>query len=194
MNSTRHNEVIQTILGRYSIRQFTDQPITREVQEVLLACGLSAPSGVNLKPCHISVAQRSELFTEINQEMVTQGKKLPEYADFFVDPQFNIMRSAALFLLFSANPTSAWYQYDAALMAGNINLAAESLGIGACLLGFARFLFIGEKSDYFHQRLQVPQGYLPLFGMILGYKGSEEQYAIRPAKLDESMSRYISYL
>lgn len=49
----------------------------------------------------------------------------------------------------------------------NIILAAESLDIGSCWIGLIRFFFAHEEEV---QKLDLPEGYKPLYAVCLGYK------------------------
>ena len=44
------NQVIENILTRVSVRQFTGEKISAEQTETLLRCALAAPSAVNQQP------------------------------------------------------------------------------------------------------------------------------------------------
>ena len=48
--SVYENEVINTIMARRSIRKYLDKPVEHEKLEVIVKCGINAPSGVNRQP------------------------------------------------------------------------------------------------------------------------------------------------
>ena len=48
--SVYENEVINTIMARRSIRKYHDKPVEHEKLEVIVKCGINAPSGVNHQP------------------------------------------------------------------------------------------------------------------------------------------------
>ena len=49
------NAVIETILARRSIRKYTSQPVEREKLELIVKCGINAPSGMNKQPWAVRV-------------------------------------------------------------------------------------------------------------------------------------------
>ncbi len=56
---------------------------------------------------------------------------------------------------------------DASAAIENMMLAAESLGIGSCWIGFAKFHFARPESA---RRLGIPEGYEVRYGLSLGYR------------------------
>lgn len=50
------NDVISLIRSRRSIREFVDRPISKEIIDLIVECGLSAPSSKNSNPCFIVTA------------------------------------------------------------------------------------------------------------------------------------------
>ncbi len=56
MQSERSSAVIETILGRRSVRSgFSDRPIPQDQLDIVLACGLAAPSSKNARPWRFHV-------------------------------------------------------------------------------------------------------------------------------------------
>jgi nitroreductase len=49
----------------------------------------------------------------------------------------------------------------------NMLIAAESLGIGSCWIGLARFYFMDPLNC---KRLKIPEGCEPKYAVIFGYK------------------------
>ena len=52
--------VIETIMTRRSIRQYKDEPVSREQMETILKCGINAPSGNNRQEWEIRVVDNPE--------------------------------------------------------------------------------------------------------------------------------------
>ena len=55
------NETLRTILSHRSCRRYTDQPISDETLDLLLACAQSAPTKSNLQQYSIVVVRDPEL-------------------------------------------------------------------------------------------------------------------------------------
>jgi|GEM_PF-6388598 len=61
-------DVYRAVQSRQSIRAFTDREVTREVLDRVLSAAARAPSGGNLQPWHIYVAQGDRL-TELKKRV-----------------------------------------------------------------------------------------------------------------------------
>ncbi len=64
---------------------------------------------------------------------------------------------------------------NAALATENICLAAESLGLGSCIIGLAAFLFNTPGGERYFNELQIPEGYKPIHAVCVGYKNMENE-------------------
>ena len=62
-------------------------------------------------------------------------------------------------------PLSSVVDCSAAIQ--NMLLAAESMNIGTCWIGLARFLFDDESET---ASLRIPKGYKPYYAVAIGYK------------------------
>ncbi len=113
----RQNPIIQTILGRRSIRSFQPGAIEAEVRDILLECAFAAPSAHNRRPCHCIVIEDREQLARL-AEAHDSGKMLDK---------------AALAIAVCAETAGypdgdrAWVE-DGAAVLQNILLAARSLG------------------------------------------------------------------
>jgi nitroreductase len=71
----------------------------------------------------------------------------------------------------------------------NMLIAAESLGIGACWIGFTKFFFNGPDS---YRKLGIPEGYEVQYGVALGYRPAGPA-AKPPARKRERYYHVIKY-
>ena len=62
---------------------------------------------------------------------------------------------------------------DAGVAIENIVLAAESMGLGSCILGGCRDAFNLERGDYFKKLVQFPEGYEFAVGAAIGHPAME---------------------
>jgi len=62
---------------------------------------------------------------------------------------------------------------DAALMAENMVIAAESLGMGSCFLGMAPY-----RAEQIQKKYKLPQRVFPLVELVMGYPA--EEFPARP--------------
>ena len=75
----KENPVVETILGRRSIRSFQPGTVEAEVRERLLECAFAAPSAHNRRPCHCIVIEDREQLARLAEAHDT-GKMLGKAA------------------------------------------------------------------------------------------------------------------
>lgn len=168
------NETLKLLHAHRSIRKFTDQPLSEGQLERIITAGQCAATS--------SFLQGATIIRVSNPE---SRQKLAAYAG-----NQPYVASAAEFLVFCADlrragscceryekPFSGDYTehfiiatVDAALLAQNVVVAAESEGLGICYIGGLRNN-PREVSDL----LQLPQGVYPVFGLCLGYPDQDPE-------------------
>ncbi|MCD7721919.1 MAG: nitroreductase [Prevotellaceae bacterium] len=157
------NAVIETIMARRSVRQYTDQPVERWKLELIAQCGINAPNGMNWQPWQVRVVTSKEFidgttaaFNAANPQMAGDGAK-------------NMFRNATA-VIFIASPSDGSGQIDCGLMGENMVLAAQSLGLGTCCLGGCiPFLRNDPSAAPYLERLALPEGYQLLYAIAVGY-------------------------
>jgi nitroreductase len=77
-------------------------------------------------------------------------------------------------VIISGEEQAKFIQMDCAAAAQNIALAAESLGIGSCIMTSAGFLFVSAKGQKMKKELGIPEGYEHMCSIALGYKGADK--------------------
>ena len=179
------NQTINNILSRRSTRAFTDEKITEETMNIILNVGLHAPSAHNQQSWHFTVIYNKDLIDEINFET---KKVLGNFPDRRLNrisgnENFHIFYNAPVAVIVSGEESAIMPLEDCSAATQNMLIAAESLGIGSCWIGFARYLFTGDKEDYYKEKLSIPEGYMPYHGIALGYKKPRE---IMPLKRREN--------
>jgi len=117
------NEITEAICSRRSIRNYTDEPISKDTVSELLECARFAPSGLNNQPWRFVVID--------DRTIGAQLSALTHYSD--------IVSSAPLLIAVFLDTASS-YHHEKDLMAigasiQNILLAAHSLKLGAVWLG-----------------------------------------------------------
>jgi len=115
-------EAIEAIMGRRSIRRYTDKKIPEETITKLLKAAMNAPSAHNKQPWHFIVVDDRETML-----------KIPEYH------QYSKMlenASHAIVVLGDNNiQTSDFWVHDTSAATENILIAAHAMGLGAVWLG-----------------------------------------------------------
>ncbi|MDR2010845.1 MAG: nitroreductase family protein [Bacteroidales bacterium] len=159
------NVVIENILSRKSVRNYTDQKITEEQFDIMLRAAMAAPSAQNRQPwCFIIVDDRALLETMGTSEILPYSKMTGKAA-------------AAIIVCCDkekagTNGESGFWVQDCSAATQNLLLAAESLGLGAVWNG----LFpVTERSDYVKEVLSLPDNIIPFALVPMGYPAGEEK-------------------
>lgn len=177
------NPVLSNIMARRSVRKYLDKPVEHEKLEILVKCGINAPSGVNRQPWIVRVVEDQKLIAE-----VTEVYKQANAEQVKRDKDFKNMFRNAPNLICVCTPANGGGELDAGLLGENIMLAAQSMGLGTCCLGGpVRFLLSNEKAKFFIERLDIPSDYKLNYIIAVGYP--DEQPDAKPR--DASKVKFI---
>ncbi|MBE01859.1 oxygen-insensitive NADPH nitroreductase [uncultured Marinobacter sp.] len=203
------NPIIELLQAHRSIRKFQDREIPRPLLETLIRAGQCAATSNHI-----------QAYTVIR---VTDRDNRARMAELAGGQQHIV--EAAEFLVFCADlkrPTEAAERagakvirgmteqllvatIDTALMAQNVAVAAESVGLGLCYVGGIR-----NHPEAVADLLKLPEHVYPVFGMSLGYPAQNPEVKprlplaailkddhyddsdapARVAEFDETMHRY----
>ena len=169
------NSVIENILSRQTIREYTNEQVPDELLDVILQCAIRAPSGRNTQPCHLRVLQNREKLEEMNKDFKDiVGWDTPAYTGWDIRPVYH---NAPTFIFIFAKDKS---DMAAGLMAENIALAAHASGLGSCMIGSLGGLFDNhEGAKKWKKILDVPEDWHFLLGMTLGYPNEKPTFKDR---------------
>lgn len=149
-----NNPVIENIMARRSIRQYSQEPVDREVMTKILECGINAPNGQNRQSWEVRVVDSPELMQEIKDAMAKAHPDMPAQA---VAGSF---RNAPTMVFIARDPSYDFSAYDCGLLAQNMMLSAWSLGVGSICLGSpVRYLKDNEICKPYLDRLGFSEGY-----------------------------------
>ena len=177
------NPVLSNMMARRSIRKYLDKPVEHEKLEVIVKCGINAPSGGNRQPWIIRVVEDQKLIADVTEVFKQQN---PEQVA--RDKDFKNMFRNAPNLICVCTPANGGGELDAGLLGENMMLAAQSMGLGTCCLGGpVRFLLSNEKCKFFLDRLDIPADYKLNYILAVGYP--DEQPDAKPR--DASKVKYI---
>jgi glutathione peroxidase-family protein len=164
------NPVLSNMMARRSVRKYLDKSVEHEKLEIVVKCGINAPSGMNRQPWIVRVVEDQKLIAEVN---LAAGRSL-----FYDAPA----------LICVCTPENGGGALDAGLLGENMMLAAQALGLGTCCLqGPVRFLLSNEKCKFFLDRLDIPSDYKLNYILSIGYPN--EQPNAKPR--DASKVKYI---
>lgn len=179
---TTENAVIETILARRSIRRYKPQPVEREKLELIVKCGINAPSGMNKQPWEVRVVDNAAYIDSLTALYTKANPKVAE------DTTFRNMFRNAPAVIFIASPSNGSGQLDCGLLGENMVLAAQSLGLGTCCLGApTRFMKETPEAAPYLEKLGFSEDYTLLYAIGVGYP--DESPAAKPR--DEAKVRFI---
>jgi len=170
------NETLKTIKSRRSIRRYQPGQIREEELQAILDAAIAAPTAMFQQKWHFTVVQKKEILNRIRE--VARQNMLGSGMDFMVqrakDPGFSPFHKAPTVIIASCREDAKFADLDCALAAQNILLAAESMGIGSCIMTSSELWFNGNAGDELKKELGIPDEYRHVCAVTLGYKAEEE--------------------
>ena len=152
------NPVLSSIMTRTSIRQYTNEPVSKADIETMLRAGMAAPTAANKQPWHFVA--------------VTNKEKLAELAG-----RRGMIKQAGVAIIVCGNLDKAmqgkaqeyWIQ-DCSAATENILLAAHALGLGAVWTGcYPTDDRVAEVSKV----LKLPETIVPLCVIAVGHPAEQ---------------------
>ena len=123
--------VIENIMTRVSVRQFTEEPVAKADLETILKAGLQAPSAMNAQDWQVRIVTNQEMLNTLSGFMLSteMGKGMAERLN--GKNAFANAPAVAFIAAETGEKATAYNREDTALMSENILLAAHALGLGA---------------------------------------------------------------
>ncbi|ASB50997.1 nitroreductase family protein [Alkalitalea saponilacus] len=170
--SESFNHTLATIYNRKSVRNFTNQQITKAQLTELVRSGMAAPTAVDKRPwAFVAIDDR--------QTLDKLAEVLP-YARMLKQATGAIMVGGDLDKALSGIEQAYWVQ-DCSAATQNILLAAESMGLGAVWTGVHP---VKEREETVKQILGLPENIVPLNVIAIGYPTGIDKHK---DKWDESI-------
>ena len=161
---SKEQAVIETIMTRRSVRNYTSEPVDREQMAKILECGMFAPSAINMQPWAVRVVDAPDFIEGVTNIAIEQNPELKEQEGFR-----NFFRNAPT-VAFIACPVESYSgEFDCGLLSQNMMLAAWSMGIGSCCLGSVVPVMNSEAAKPYLERLQLPEDYKLQVAIAFGY-------------------------
>lgn len=168
------NDVIKTILARRSVRAFKDKQVKEEDLDTILECASYAPSAMNTQNWHFTAIRNPAIIEKVNSWIVTEIKESgnPNLEGILERADGKVFRNAPCVIVVSTEKQDRFSVINASAATQNMLLAADSLGIGSCWIGTVAILGTSKRADEYASELKIPKGYVPFFGVTLGYSAS----------------------
>lgn len=159
-----HNEVINAIMSRRSIRQYHQVPVGRDTIMQIMTCGINAANGQNKQSWEVRIIDNLATMQQVQDLMVAGNPALP------AEMLRGCMRGAPVMTFIARDKGYDFSAYDCGLLAGNVMLAAQSLGVGSICLGSpVRFINDAENSAEILSLLGFSENYELSLCVGLGY-------------------------
>ena len=172
------NAVIEAIMARRSIRQYHAVPIGRDTLMQIMTCGINAANGQNKQSWEVRIVDNPTTLTQI-QDLMAAGNTA-------LNPNMvkGCMRGAPVMVFIARDRNYDFSAYDCGLLAGNMMLAAQSLGVGSICLGSpVRFINDAENSAEILNILGYSENYELSLCVGLGY--AAETPAAKPRDINK---------
>jgi len=181
------NQVLETIKNRRSIRKYLPDQIKDAELKAILEAGAYAPSAHNEQSWHFTVIRDKQFLDRASEK----AKELMAAQDtdwvkrMGQNSAYHLFHKAPVVVVVSMRKDAMSPLVDCSAAIQNMLLAAESLDIGSCWIGLARYYFsIKEELPL----LNIPEGYEPCYAVTFGYKA---QRPTRPLPRKKDAVNYI---
>ena len=168
MKTLNTNETIKTILSHRSIRKFANKSIEPDVLTQLIECGQAAASSSFVQSCSVIRVINPEHRRQIAE--AAGGQQWVKDAAEFLVYCADLSRVDLACRQHDLGKLEGYTEHfivstvDTALLAQNVLLAAESLGLGGVFIGGIR-----NDPQLVSDLLELPDQTYPVFGMCLGW-------------------------
>ena len=171
--------VIDNMMSRRSIRNYKQQAVPREVLNQIMECGVNAPNAINRQSWEVRIVENPELQAQIKEAMAATGNERAA----------GCFYNAPVWVFIAQDSDFPFSAYDCGLMAENMMLAANALGVGSVCLGSpVRFILDSPQKDAVLEKLGFSEGYELCLCISMGYPEGEKPEA-KPR--DMSKVKYV---
>jgi len=183
-------DVISLLNQHRSIRKFTDEPVSDETVDQIMASGMAAATSSNLQGTTVIRVRNPETRSKI--ATLAGGQTYVETAAAFFVWCADLHRASVACEMAGGESSEGMTEHfvlaavDTALAAQNAVVAAESLGLGICYIG-------GIRNDpaQVTELLELPQQVFPLFGLCIGWPDQDPDLKPRlPRSVTVKEERY----
>ncbi len=159
------SEVLKAIKERVSCKEFTPEMPAKELLEQIAEAGICAPSGMNKQAAKVIVITDKEVRDQL-EDMNRRALNMP--------PDATPFYGAPVVAVIVANKAVPTYIYDGSLVAENMLLAAEAVGLGGCWIHRAKPEFEMEEGKALLAKLGIEGDWEGIANIILGYRADEK--------------------
>lgn len=177
------SDIIKNIKERRSIRKYLDKKIDASIINEIIECGKFAPSSHNRQPWNFTVVSNKKLIDELSQDInawyktfvrigtplsfIREIKKSVAEMRKRVESEQDLFFYHAPLVIILHGPKRQFIEHDLSCAAQNMMLAARSLDIGSCWIGFADIVL--NRSQKIKKKLRIPSSHQVVATIVFGY-------------------------
>jgi nitroreductase len=177
------NDTLTTIYKRRAVRKYLPNMIEEDLLEKIIDAGRMAPSAMNRQPWKFYILTHKDTIAAFSKEIAKISSKailktaVKHPVETFktllhfspgpvgLESEDPIFHGAPVVVFITGPKNNEWSGLDIGMCAQNMMLAAKSLGLESCPVGFAKYI---EQTSIFH-KLEVPDKEEVHLAVILGY-------------------------
>jgi nitroreductase len=179
------NDALKAIFERRSIRAFRPDPLAAEQVDLLTRVALASPSANNRQPWHFHFLADPDLVGAVSDAALATFRRKGETGvlDWLASLGGGLFFGAPLVVLVTC-PRERPSEIDAGIAVENLAIAAQSMGLGSCIIGLARAAFDGEPGEALSRRLGIGEDQAFVISIALGVAATtKEPHDMHPEKV-----------
>ena len=183
------SETLQTIYQRRAVRKYKPMPVNHELIMQVIDAGRMAPSAMNKQPWSFYVLTEKTDIQAFSKQIARAGvreiirsgvkKVVKTFLDVLRAPigfghlseKDFVFYDAPVVIFITAPKDNEWASLDIGMCCENMMLAAKSLGLDSCPVGFGKF--VDQTKSY--PSLRIPPEERVMIALILGYGDDEPE-------------------
>ena len=178
-------KIMDAIHQRRSVRSYSPQRLDAPTIQTLLEAAVWAPTAVHEEPWAFVIVQELAVLERLSDRakkiFTAEAKQThPEQArhllEILAQPAFNIFYNASTLIVICGKPKGPFVVADCWLAAENLMLAAFSMGLGSCVIGFA---VPALNTTEIKSELGIPADCTAIAPIIVGVPSGEQPESAR---------------
>jgi nitroreductase len=159
------NQMIELLLNRRSVRDFTAQPIDHEQLKFIIECGMYAPNAKNKQNWHFTVITNLDTIEEINRMTIAGMDRLGIKRE----EDYHIFYHAPVVIILSSM-IEGFSELNCGCAVENMAIAAKAFDIDSCIVGQTRFMYHQADPFDINRMLKIPDGFEHDVAICLGHR------------------------
>lgn len=167
------NDAYLNLLTRRSCRAYTEESVRPEELDAILEAGKFAPTAMGRQSPLMVVVEDADQMRRI-ERLNAEAVGNPEARTFYGAPM----------LIIVFGPDTRIGTADANLVIGNLLNGANAVGVDSCYIWRAREVFDSKEGKALKEAWGIPEDYVGMGNVILGYGKPEGKREPAPRKAD----------